>query len=123
MALTLNQFLFLVLTFAAVVVATFLVIFLVQMRRTAAEGEKTLAELKKLAKNLNALNGVIKDKLEGLGQIMEASRKTVMNLSEASFFLTARLLRPASRYWPFIFPLIQLFLKKRRKRKEEKNGK
>lgn len=122
MTLTLNQFLFLVLTFSAVVVATFLVLFLIQMRKTAAEGEKVLAELKKLALNLNELNGVIKDKLEDLGQVMEASRKTILNLSEASFFVTARLLKPASKYWPFIYPLIQFFLKKRRKRKEEKNG-
>ena len=122
MTLTLNQFLFLILTFSAVVVAIFLVLFLIQMRRTAAEGEKTLIELKKLIKDFDELNGVIKDKLEALGQTMEASRKTLVNLSEASFFLTARFLKPASRYWPFIYPLIQYFLKKRRKKKEEKNG-
>ncbi len=122
MTLTLNQFLFLVLTFAAVVVAIFLVLFLIQMRRTAAEGEKTLVELKKLVKNLDELNGVLKDKLGDLGQTIEASKKTLINLSEASLFLTARLLKPASRYWPFIFPLIQYFWKKRRKKKEEKNG-
>lgn len=122
MTLTLNQFLFLVLTFAVVVVAIFLVLFLTQIRRTAAEGEKTLHELRTLAKNLNELNGVIKDKLEDVGEIMEASKRTFIHLSEASFFLTTRLLKPTSKYWPFIFPLIQYFLRKRRKRKEEKNG-
>ncbi len=122
MTLTLNQFLFLVLTFAAVIVAIFLVLFLAQMRRTAGEGEKALHELRKLAKNLNELNGVIKDKLEDMGKIMEASKRTITHLSEASFFLTTRLLKPTSKYWPFIFPLVQYLLRKRRKRKEEKNG-
>ncbi len=112
MPLTLNQFLFLVLTFAAVVAVTFLVIFLVQLRRTAAEGERTLSEIRKLAENLNELSGAVKDKIENLGQIMEAS-----------VFLTARLLKPASKYWPFVYPLVRFLWKQRQKRKEKKNGK
>jgi len=123
MPLTLNQFLFLVLTFAAVVAVTFVVIFLIQLRRTAAEGEKTLSEIRKLAENLNELSGVAKDKIEDLGQILEASKRTVFYLSEASFLLTTRLLKPASRYWPFIYPFIRLLWKQRQKRKEKKNGK
>ncbi|MDH7512679.1 MAG: DUF948 domain-containing protein [Clostridiales bacterium] len=123
MPLTLNQFLFLVLTFAAVVAVSFLVIFLIQLRRTAAEGERTLSEIRKLAENLNELSGVVKDKVEDLGQIMEASKRTVSYLSEASFFLATRLLKPASRYWPFLYPLIKFFWKHRQKRKEKKNGK
>jgi ABC-type transporter Mla subunit MlaD len=123
MPLTLNQFLFLVLAFAAVVAATFLVIYLIQLRRTAAEGQRTLSEIRKLAENLNELSGVVKDKIEDLGQIMEASKRTVSHLSEASFILTARLLKPASRYWPFIYPLVRLLWKQRQKRKEKKNGK
>jgi hypothetical protein len=123
MPLTLNQFLFLVLTFAAVVAVTFLAIFLIQLRRTAAEGQRTLSEIRKLAENLNELSGVVKDKIEDLGQIMEASKRTVSHLSQASFILTTRLLKPASSYWPFIYPLIRLFWKQRQKRKEKKNGK
>jgi ABC-type transporter Mla subunit MlaD len=123
MSLTLNQFLFLVLTFAAVVAVTFLVIYLIQLRRTAAEGKRTLSEIRKLAENLNELSGVVKDKIEDFGQIMEASKRTAFHLSEASFILTTRLLKPASRYWPFIYPLIRLFWKQRKKRKEKKNGK
>ena len=47
MPLTLNQVLFLVLTFAAVIVAVVLVRLFSQLRRTAIEGEKTLAEMRR----------------------------------------------------------------------------
>jgi hypothetical protein len=124
MALTLNQLLFIILTFAAVVAVVFLVMFLAQLRRAAAEAEKTLVETRKLVENLNELDKVVKVKMEDMGQIMDASKKTLLNLSEASLFLTARVLRPASRYWPLIYPLFMLLLKgfRFRKRKEKKNG-
>jgi len=122
MAITLNQLLFIILTLAAVVAVIFLVRFLVQLRRAAIEGEKTLAETRKLIENLNELEKVVKEKIEDLGQIMEASKKTVLNLSEASVFLTTRILRPATRYWPLIYPLVTFLWKRFRKRKEKKNG-
>jgi Sec-independent protein translocase protein TatA len=122
MALTLNQLLFIILTFAAVVAVVFLVMFLAQLRRAAAEAEKTLAETRKLIENLNELEKVVKKKLEDMGQIMEASKKTVLNLSEASLFLTKRILSPATRYWPIIYPLFMFFWKRFKKRKEKKNG-
>ncbi len=122
MALTLNQFLFLVLTFTAVVVAVLLVRFLAQLRRTAAEGERTMVEIRKLAENLNELDGLIKERVVELGEFMEASRKTASNLSEASFLLTTRVLAPASRYWRLLFPAAVFLWKKFKKRKEKKNG-
>lgn len=122
MTLTLNQLLFIILTFAAVVAIVFLVMFLAQLRRTAAEGEKTLAGARKLIENLNELEKVVKERIEDVGQIMEASKKTVHNLSEASLFLAARILRPTTRYWPVIYPLFMFFWKRFRKRKEKKNG-
>jgi len=124
MALTLNQLLFIILTFAAVVAVVFLVMLLAQLRRAAAEAEKTLAETRKLVENLNELDKVVKEKMDDMGQIMDASKKTLLNLSEASLFLTTRILSPASRYWPLIYPLFMFFLKRFRfrKRKEKKNG-
>ena len=122
MALTLNQLLLIILTFAAVVAVVFLAMFLVKLRRAAAEGEKTLIEARKLIENLNELEKVVKEKLEDMGQIMEASKKTVHNLSEASLFLTTRILSPTTRYWPVIYPLFMFFWKRFRKRKEKKNG-
>jgi hypothetical protein len=122
MALTLNQILFLILTIAAVVVAVFLVRFFIQLRRTAAEGEKTLAETRKLAENLNSLQELVKLEVEDLGKLVEASKTTAVNLSQASVFLTTKLLRPTASYWPLVFPLVRYFFKRLRKRKEKKNG-
>jgi hypothetical protein len=122
MPLTLNQFLLLVLTFAAVVVAVFLVRFLGQLRRAAEEGQKTMVEVRKLVENLNELDGMIKERLVNLGEFVEASKKTAVNLSEASFFLTTRILRPSSKFWPVVFPLASFFWKQFRKRKEKKHG-
>ena len=122
MALNLNQVLFLILTIAAVVVAVFLVRFLIQLRRTAGEGEKTLAEMRRLAENLNELDLVVKAKVEDLGQLVEASKNTAVNLSEASMFVTTRLLRPAANYWPLVYPLLTFFWRRIRKKKEKKDG-
>lgn len=123
MALTLNQVLFLILTIAAVVVAVFLVRFLIQLRRTAGEGEKTLAEMRRLAENLNELDLVVKAKVEDVGRLVEASKKTAANLSQASMFVTTRLLKPAASYWPLVYPLLMVLWKTaRKKRKEKKDG-
>lgn len=122
MSLTLNQLMLIILTFAAVVAIVFLIMFLIQLRRAAAEGAKTLAEMRILIENLNGLDKIIKDKLDDVGQIMEASKKTVHNLSEASVFLTTRILSPTARYWPVIFPLFSFLWKRFRKKKEKKNG-
>jgi hypothetical protein len=103
-------------------VAVFLVRFLAELRRAAVEGEKTLVEVRKLVENLNELDTIVKDKIVALGEIMEASKKTAVQLSEASILLTTRILKPTSRYWPVIYPLAMYFWKKIRKRKEKKNG-
>jgi hypothetical protein len=122
MPLTLNQFLFLVLTFAAVVVAVYLIRFLAQLRRVAEEGEKTMVEVRKLAENLSELDGMVKDKLAGLGDLMEASKRTAVNLSEASFFLTSKVLRPSSKFWTVMIPVISFVWRQFKKRKEKKHG-
>ena len=122
MNLSLNQVLFLILTITAVIVAVFLVRFLIQLRRTAGEGEKTLVEMKRLAVNLNELDLVVKAKVEDLGELVNASKDTAVNLSQASMFLTARVLKPAANYWPLVFPVMMFFWKRMRKRKEKKDG-
>jgi uncharacterized protein YoxC len=123
MNLTLNQVLFLILTIAAVIVAVFLVRLLIQLRRTAGEGEKALVEMKRLAENLNELDLVVKAKVEDLGELVNASKDTAVNLSQASMFLTTRVLKPAANYWPLVFPVMMFFWKRMRKRKEKKDGK
>jgi len=122
MPLTLNQFLFLVLTFTAVVVAVYIIRFLSQLRRATEEGEKTMVEVRKLIENLNALEGMVKERLVSLGEFVEASKKTAVNLSEASFFLTTRVLRPQSKFWPVVLPIASYFWRQFRKRKEKRHG-
>jgi len=122
MTLTLNQFLFLVLTFTAVVVAVYIIRFLSQLRRATEEGEKTMVEVRKLIENLNALEGMVKERLVSLGEFVEASKKTAVNLSEASFFLTTRVLRPQSKFWPVVLPIASYFWRQFRKRKEKRHG-
>jgi hypothetical protein len=122
MSLTLNQFLLLVLTFAAVVAATFLVMFLVQLRKTTKEAEKTLIEARALVSTLNTTSQQINAKIENLGEVVDASKKAAVAVSEASMLLSTRFVRPASKYWPILFPLIRVGLRLLKKKKEDKNG-
>lgn len=122
MPLTLNQFLLLVLTLVAVVVAVYLIRVLAKLGSVAEEAEKTMGEVRELVKNLNELNGVVKDRLVNIGEFMEASKRAAVNLSEASFFLTTRVLRPSSKFLPLMLPLASFFWKQFRKRKEKKHG-
>jgi len=119
MPLTLNQFLFLVIAIAFVVLVTFLVISLVQFRRTAKEGEETLRELRQLALHLEQTNRKISTKIDDVSDIVEASRKTAIGLSEVALFLSTRIIKPSSKYWPFLFPLIRMGWRQFRKKKKK----
>ncbi|MCK7534207.1 MAG: hypothetical protein MZV63_25890 [Marinilabiliales bacterium] len=74
MTLTLNQALLIILTVAAVVAAVFLVRLFAQLRRTAAEGEKALAEFAELARHLKELDLVVKEQVEELAKTISASK-------------------------------------------------
>ncbi len=125
MPLTLNQFLLLVITIAAVVAVTFLVTLFVQLRKTAKQGEETLRELRALVQNLKETNIKVNNKIDDLGEIVEASKNTVVSLSEIAFFLSTKIIKPSSKYWPFLFPFIRLGWRhlRKKKQKEDKNGK
>jgi len=125
MSLTLNQFLLLVITIAAVVAVTFLVTLFVQLRKTAKQGEETLRELRSLVQNLKETNIKVNNKIDDLGEIVEASKNTVVSLSEIAFFLSTKIIKPSSKYWPFLFPFIRLGWRhlRKKKQKEDKNGK
>ena len=122
--LTLNDVLLLVLTIAAVVAVTVFVIFLHQLKKTAKEGENTLKEMQVLARNLNKISQKLDTKIEDVGEVVDATKQTVLNLAEAAFFLTTKIVRPASKFWPFLFPLIKLGWRqaKKKKKKENKDG-
>jgi len=121
MPLTLNQFLLLVLTFAAVIVAVYLIRLFAQLRRTAAAGEKALGEVQALARNLNELEQVVKDKVEVLGKTLDASKKAAVNLSEASLLLTQKVLRPSSKFLPLALPVARFLWRHLQKRRKEKS--
>jgi hypothetical protein len=121
MPLTLNQFLLLVLTFAAVIVAVYLVRLFGQLRKTAAAGEKALAEFQALARNLNELDQIVKDKVEVLGKTLDASKKAAANLSEASLLITQKIIYPSSRFLPLAIPVARFVLRHLRKQRKEKS--
>jgi len=117
MPLTLNQFLFLVITIAVVILVTFLIIFLVQLRKTAREGEETLKEIRQMALRLQQTNRKINTKIDDVSDIIAASRKTAVSLSEVAWFLSTKIIRPSSKYWPFLFPLFRMGWRQFRKKK------
>ena len=124
MTLTFNQALFLILTVAAVVVAVYLVRLFVQLRRTAAEGEKALAEFAELARHLKELDLVVKEQVEELAKTIAASKKAAVNVAEASSLITSKFVRPSSRYLPLILPVAQFLWRQfGRKKKERDHGK
>lgn len=122
MPLTLNQALFLIITFAIVIAVVYLVRLFSQLRKTAVEGEKALAEFRELAKSLNELDLLVKAKVENLGQTLEAAKKAAVNLSEASYLVTTKIVRPSSVYLPLVLPVARFVWRHLKKRKESKNG-
>ncbi|MGQ9471867.1 MAG: hypothetical protein ACUVR0_09285 [Candidatus Aminicenantales bacterium] len=122
MPLTLNQFLWLVITLTIVVVATWLIFFLRQLKATAEEGQKALAELRRALEEFHEVEVLIKEKVETMADTLESSRKVAASLAEILGFLAARVARPASRYWPFIFPLLQFIWRQKKKKKERIHG-
>jgi hypothetical protein len=122
MTLTLNQVLFIILTVAAVVVATLLALFLGQLRKTAREGEKTLVKAQEAMEGLKVIEAKLNASLDDAGEVLKASKKAAAGLSEISFFLASKVVRPSARYWPILFPLVRLGLQQMKKRKEKKDG-
>lgn len=120
MTLTFNQALFLILTVAAVVAAVYLVRLFVQLRRTAAEGEKALAEIAELARHLKELDLVVKEQVEELAKTIAASKKAAVNVAEASSLITSKFVRPPFRYLPLILPVAQFLWRQVGKRKKER---
>jgi uncharacterized protein YoxC len=122
MTLTLNQVLGIILTVAGVVAIVFLVMFLNQLRRTAREGEQTLAKARETMDGLQMIEAKLNASLDSVGEVLAVSRKAASGLSEVTGFLTSKIVRPTAKYWPLVFLLVRLGLQKMRKRKEKKDG-
>ena len=125
MSLTLNQFLFLVITICIVVFVTFLVTLIVQLRKTAREGEETLVEIRDLVGNLKEIGQKVNTKIDDLIPVLEATKKTVSRITDVSWFLTMKFIKPSSKYCPILFPVLRLGWRqmKKKRKKEDKNGK
>ncbi|HEX2694203.1 MAG TPA: hypothetical protein VHP61_00500 [Acidobacteriota bacterium] len=114
-----NQTLFLVLTIATVVVAVYLVLVLIQLRRTAREGERTLAEIGELAGSLKELERKLNARMDDVGDLVASTKKMAAGLAQASLFLTTKVVHPASRFLPVLFPLLLMGLRGMKKKKEK----
>ena len=75
MTLTLNQVLGIILTVAAVVAVTFLALFLNQVRRTAREGEKTLAKAQEMMDGLKEIEAKVNASLDNVGKSWPLRRR------------------------------------------------
>ncbi len=121
MLLTLNQVLFIILTVAAVVAVTFLALFLFQLRRTAREGEKTLAKAQELMNEFKIIEAKINTSLDDVGEVLGKSKKALAGISDIAFMLSTRVIRPSAKYWPILFPLVRFGWRQMKKRKERNN--
>ena len=121
MTLTLSQVLSIILTVAAVVGVTVLSLFLLQLRRTAREGEKTLIKAQETMDGLQAIEAKINASLDNVGEVLATSKKAVSGVSEVTRYFAAKVVRPSVKYWPILFPLLRLGLQQMKKRKEKKD--
>ena len=121
MTLTLNQVLFIVIALAVVVAVSAFVILALQLKKTAAEAEKTLAEYKELAKSLQLLDQTVKDKLDDLGETLQAARKAAVQVSGVTLWLTSKVVQPAAKWWPMLAPVLKYVWRKWKQRKEERH--
>ena len=115
----LNQILLIVLTAAAVVAVIFLVRLFIQLQRTAAEAEITLVEVQVLTRHLSELDLEVKARVEELGETLQASKKAVFGLSQATMMASSKLLPAQAKFIPFALPLVRFVLRQMKKKKEK----
>ncbi len=72
------------------------------------EGEESLKQIKELAGELKETSRKINPAVENAGEIVESAKKTAFNLAEITWLVATRIVRPSSRYWPFLFPFLRL---------------
>jgi hypothetical protein len=106
---------------AAVVAVVFLVRLFIQLRTTVAEAEKTLVEVRVLAKNLSELDLEVKARVEELGAILGTSRKAGDSLSGMTMLATSKLLPAPAKFLPLALPLVRFVFRKMKKGKEKKH--
>jgi len=122
MPLTLNQVLLIILTVAAVVAVVFLVRFLIQLRRTACEGEKALAKAQEIMDGMKEIEAKLNASLDDIGQVVQTAKKAATGLNQVTGFLSTRVVQPSVKFWPLLLPLVRFGWLRLKKRKEKKDG-
>jgi len=122
MLLTLNQILWIILTLAVVVTVIFLVLFLIQLRKTAQEGEQTLIEVRELVKDLRETEHKIDASVTEIGEIIRVSRRTISGVSAITGYVSTGLMRTTLKAWAFALPALRWSWQRLKKRKEKQNG-
>jgi len=122
MSLSLNEILLLVITIAVVAAVFFLIPVFIQIKKTMKEGEKSLEQIKELAQELKDTSSKIHPAVENASEMVESAKKTAVNLSEITWLIATRIVRPSSRYWPFIFPFLRLGWRQIKKKKGGKKN-
>ena len=120
--MSLTQVLLIILTIAAVVAVVFFVLLYIQLRRTAAEAEKTLVEARALVKSLHELDLSVKARVEDVGETLQASRKAAVAVAEASMLVTAKFMPAPAKYLPYILPVARFVFQQMKKRKEKEKS-
>jgi formate-dependent nitrite reductase membrane component NrfD len=121
MSLTLNQVLWIILTVAALVAVTYLVLFLNQARKTAREGEKALVKAQETMDELKVIEAKINISLDNVGQVLATSKRAVAGFSGITNYLTSSIIRPTARFWPLLLPLLSFGLRKMKKKRRNKD--
>jgi gas vesicle protein len=107
----LTHILLIVLTASAVIAVIFLVRLFIQLRRTAIEAEKTLAEVQVLTRHLSELDLEVKARVEELGGTIRASRDAVTGLSEATMMFSSKMMPVPAKFLPFVLPVARFVLR------------
>ena len=115
----LTDILLIVLIAASIVAVIFLVRLLIQLRTTAVEAEKTLAEARVLVQHLSELDLEVKARVEELGDTLGLSRKAVIDISEATMLVNSKLLPAPVKFLPFVLPAVRFVMRQMKKRKEK----
>ncbi len=118
MNLTLNQFLFLVLTIAVVAFLAYLIPTIRQLRETAKSAEEVLKETRNLISNFQETERLVKSQIEEIEDLVKTSKKALTNISDIAWFISKKLLKPSTRYLSAILPLINLGWQLYKKRKK-----
>ncbi len=124
MTLTLNQFLFLIITIVVVAFLAYLIPTIRQLKDTAKRAEEVLTETKELISNFQETERLVKSQIEEVEDLIKTTKKALTNISDIAWFISKKLLKPSTRYLNALLPIInfgwRLYKKKKKGGKNER---